>query len=255
MSAENFANGYTTVLQGAITAGATSLVVASASGAPSVPFKLSIDAEIVKVTAVAGTTYTVTRAQEGTTAAAHADGATVENLITAEPLNLGLVMAGTAFPASPATGDRFFRTDRNITYVWDGTRWLSHVIEMSFLAAVPPTASGQWNVDSVMARAAQWSATQEIFITDVGVSSHVSGTNGAGNYWSWRFRGVTPPYGATTIHTFTTVNDGNAVTRHSASLNVILDVAAHPMLDVFIFKTGAPGVVLGAPSLKYRLVG
>lgn len=33
--------------------------------------------------------------------------------------------SGTSFPGSPATDDRFYRTDRRIEYFYDGTRWLS----------------------------------------------------------------------------------------------------------------------------------
>jgi len=32
---------------------------------------------------------------------------------------------GTSFPGTPASGDRFLRTDRNIEYYYDGTQWLS----------------------------------------------------------------------------------------------------------------------------------
>lgn len=32
---------------------------------------------------------------------------------------------GTAFPVSPTAGDRFYRSDRDIQYFYDGTRWLS----------------------------------------------------------------------------------------------------------------------------------
>lgn len=32
---------------------------------------------------------------------------------------------GSSFPGSPATGDKFYRTDRNILYFYDGTRWLT----------------------------------------------------------------------------------------------------------------------------------
>ncbi len=38
----------------------------------------------------------------------------------------GLASAGgSSFPATPATNDRYFRTDRGIDYYYDGTRWLS----------------------------------------------------------------------------------------------------------------------------------
>jgi hypothetical protein len=45
--------------------------------------------------------------------------------ITAANVKVFMVPSGTSFPGSPATSDRYFRTDRNIEYVYDGTRWLS----------------------------------------------------------------------------------------------------------------------------------
>ena len=69
-------------LAGNITAGALSLVVASVRNFPVglVPFTIRIDTEYLRVTAVSGTTFTVTRAFNSTVAASHTDGATVELL-------------------------------------------------------------------------------------------------------------------------------------------------------------------------------
>lgn len=81
---ERFANDVATVLVGSITAGATSLVVASSSGFPSAGnFRVRIDDEILLVTGVGGTTWTVTRAAEGTAAAPHAGLAVVAHVLTA----------------------------------------------------------------------------------------------------------------------------------------------------------------------------
>lgn len=68
-----------TTLGGAITSGATSLTVASATGFPSSgSYNIVIDQEELTVTAGAGTTtWTVTRGINGTTAAAHSAGAVV----------------------------------------------------------------------------------------------------------------------------------------------------------------------------------
>lgn len=46
---------------------------------------------------------------------------------TGLPLATGIANygTGTSFPGSPASGDRFYRTDVNIECVYDGTRWLS----------------------------------------------------------------------------------------------------------------------------------
>lgn len=83
---ENFANTYQTTLNdaGGISSGDTSMVVASATGAPAANFRVLIDSELILVTAKSGTTFTITRGIEGTSAASHADGATVTHVLTAE---------------------------------------------------------------------------------------------------------------------------------------------------------------------------
>ena len=90
--AENFANTYQTTLNdaGGIDSSVTSLVVTSATGAPSANFRIKIDSELMLVTGVAGTTFTVTRGVESTTAASHADGAAVTHVLTAGGLDTHL---------------------------------------------------------------------------------------------------------------------------------------------------------------------
>lgn len=63
--------GQATTLNGAINSSVTALVVTSSSGFPATPFIAQIDSENIKVTVVAGTSWTVTRAYDGTTAASH----------------------------------------------------------------------------------------------------------------------------------------------------------------------------------------
>lgn len=50
--------------------------------------------------------------------------------------------AGTAFPSSPAPGQRFFRSDRGLEYYWDGTRWLStQLFTYQFMSMQTPSFS------------------------------------------------------------------------------------------------------------------
>lgn len=84
--ARNYSNiAFDTTLTAGIAAGDLTCVVASASGWPSVPFAAVLDPgsltieEVVQVTLVVGTTFTITRGFDGTTAAAHANGATVRH--------------------------------------------------------------------------------------------------------------------------------------------------------------------------------
>ncbi len=90
-----FANNFSTTLAASITDSATSLTVADAAGAPTLSdgdyFPLTLqdtsgDIEIVYCTATDGTTFTVTRGEEGTTAIAFAKGAICELRNTAGAL-------------------------------------------------------------------------------------------------------------------------------------------------------------------------
>jgi hypothetical protein len=71
-----------TTLSGAMTTTSTTLTVASAAGFPTFgSFTIRVDNEYMQVTAGAGTTtWTVTRGQQGTAAAAHSSGATVTHV-------------------------------------------------------------------------------------------------------------------------------------------------------------------------------
>jgi len=81
-----------TTLTSSVTNSSTSIVVAATTGYPtSYPFILALDyntsaEELVAVTNVSGLTLTVTRAYNGTTAQAHAVGAVVRHVITAQDL-------------------------------------------------------------------------------------------------------------------------------------------------------------------------
>ena len=127
MPVEQFANNAVTTLNGAINNSVTSLVVTSATGFSTVPqFRLIIDSEIMLVTAVSGTTFTITRGAEGTTAASHSNGATVAQILTAGGLGeaarrfsdydyLMPVMTG---PTTTVDGQDYSVTETN--YIADG---------------------------------------------------------------------------------------------------------------------------------------
>jgi hypothetical protein len=85
--AERLANNAQTKLAAAIDADDTTLTVLSASLFPdSGTFRIRIDSELLLVTAVAGTTFTVTRGAESTTATNHTSQTTVQAVLTAAGL-------------------------------------------------------------------------------------------------------------------------------------------------------------------------
>lgn len=116
--ARNYSNtAVDTTLTGAIGAGDGSFVVASATGWPAAPFAAVLDPglateEVVQVTNKAGTTFTVTRAFDGTSASAHSAGATVRHaaiagdftdLQTADSTNAAAIAAEAATRAADDT--------------------------------------------------------------------------------------------------------------------------------------------------------
>lgn len=81
---ELFVNDPGTVLAAGCSNNATTISVASSSGYPGTGnFRIKIDHEIMLVTAVAGTSWTVTRGVETTTATTHLSGAAVNHILTA----------------------------------------------------------------------------------------------------------------------------------------------------------------------------
>jgi hypothetical protein len=78
----NQADNIATTLNGAINNSVTSIVVTSSTGFPATPFVVICDFELMLVTAVVTTTWTVTRATEGTAAASHLTGAIVRQVVT-----------------------------------------------------------------------------------------------------------------------------------------------------------------------------
>ena len=92
MAVDLFANAANTTLTASMLAGATSLTVTSSTPFPAVTtaagtqFRVIIDAELFIVTNVTGLAWTVTPGAEGTTQAAHANGATVTAIATAGAL-------------------------------------------------------------------------------------------------------------------------------------------------------------------------
>jgi len=91
---ERFTNNGESTLGSGIDNAVTSLTVASASSFPTAGnFRIRIDDEIMLVTGVSGTTFTVTRASEGTAAASHSSGATVRHVLTAGAIAAALEWA------------------------------------------------------------------------------------------------------------------------------------------------------------------
>lgn len=117
MALRYYANAPATTLTTSCSSVATSIVVASTAGLPiSYPYTLILDRgtateEAVSVTAAGGTTLTVTRGIDTTTAYAHAIGATVVHGITAQDVREPNTHVNSINGVHGVTGDVVGRTD------------------------------------------------------------------------------------------------------------------------------------------------
>lgn len=116
MPAEQFANSASTTLNGAVASGDSTITVNSVTGFPTTPqFRIKVDSEVMLVTGISGSVFTVTRAVEAVggvqTAVSHSSGASVFHDLTAlsvfQAMPSGTVLDFAGFTAP--TG--FFFTD------------------------------------------------------------------------------------------------------------------------------------------------
>jgi len=116
-------------LSGSIDASQTSLVVASATPFPtSGTFRIRIGNELMRVTGVASTTFTVVRGQEGTTGASHASGVNVDYELTdgaMDAIRAEMYSSGTYAnrPSSARTGAIYESTDGFLLSRYNGSAW------------------------------------------------------------------------------------------------------------------------------------
>lgn len=128
---EQLANNPLTTLNGAINDSVTSLTVASAALFPTTgTFTILIGSELLLVTSVSGTTFTVTRGSESTTAASHSNGASVTGILTKrslEQFRQDLIPTGTfsSRPTTTPTGSLFLPTDSYYLQRYTGSGWTS----------------------------------------------------------------------------------------------------------------------------------
>ena len=131
-----------TSLTNDITNSQTTIVVGAVTGFPaSYPYTLIIDQdtlneEVVEVASRSGTTLTVTRGVDGTSAVSHTAGATVNHGVSARdfdepnlhvntPVDHINIVTSSTRPGSPSEGTIIYETDTNQYYGYNGSAWSS----------------------------------------------------------------------------------------------------------------------------------
>lgn len=159
---ERWSNGGGSTLNGSITSGDTSLTITSGTSFPSSgDFRVVIDSEIVLVTAVSGTTWTIVRGQEGTTAAAHSNGAGVDLFLTTGSLDRAYQDGFTLpdYPYNRILDQGVTATASSFTWYNQGSTTCADADDGGLIMTVPTEATPTVRGKYLTAPATPWKAT------------------------------------------------------------------------------------------------
>lgn len=158
--------------------------------------------------------------------------------------------SGTSFPGSPSTNDRFYRTDRQIEYYYDGTRWLS--TQLFTLALQNSTSQTTTFATDIIN---PWASVYSIYITDFAFMSRQSAGVSSANYFTCVLQNASDPATPTAISgTLSAINNtlDKYIQKRETSNVVVADTVTNFR---FLFtETGSATAILGA-AFNYKLVG
>ncbi len=164
----------------------------------------------------------------------------------------GSVPSGTAFPVTPATGDVYFRTDRGISYYWNGTNWLS-------VDTLTLDASGGSHGATVAAAVDIYlplDTTYDLYI-DRCVVSFFSSSITASAYWIYTLNKTTAPIVDTQLGSAVNIQSGANSTwlLRTITVGAVIVRGTWPMLHGILTKASTPGPTYSIATIYARMVG
>lgn len=107
-------------------------------------FRVLIDTEIVKVTGVSGSTWTIVRGDDGSTAASHTDGTTAYIIVTKAALN---ALVSIQSSDTEVSNQRILDFDGNFTVTDDSGNSRCKIAGTTFGEIITPPAIGSFTFD------------------------------------------------------------------------------------------------------------
>lgn len=169
------------------------------------------------------------------------------------------VPAGTAFPGSPSNNDRFFRTDTDLEYRYDGTRWST--VQLFTQNPTGPGAvlalSATGNVGRVNTELGTGTDIWlEKCVTQFFVASGASALSGSHKWVGTVVKLDTANNSGGTLDTINVDSGASAAWRTQiTTIGALLGTAAtYPAISFAWTKTGTPGNLSMVQTLTFRLV-
>lgn len=167
-----------------------------------------------------------------------------------EEASATLTTRAAEFPADPTEGQRVYRTDRDIEYFWDGTRWLS---TQAFSVACPDRLGSETASSNL--RAANPHLGTSLYIEQFTIGYYIVSGATAANYMTVQLRcrmtdGTTQDAGSA----LSTLNEALTAWKAKSSAAGTVVPATVAVFDAQVTVTGTTQTRMYA-SLTYRLVG
>lgn len=189
------------------------------------------------------------------TAARLAKGAAGANLSTYN----GAVAwnGGTAFPATPATGDRYWRSDLGMEFFYNGTRWLSTVLHSLDVGVVggtlPLSATGTIH----RVQSAPLRGGSDIWLETETTNFYVTGGTALGASHKWVGTYTKSAAGSSNVPITVTIDSGASDTWRTSTqaVNALQNNGTTYLAwSITWTKTGTPGTLIAVSTITYRIV-
>ncbi len=163
--------------------------------------------------------------------------------------------SGAAFPAHPADGQLFYRTDTRILYEYNSsvTRWLS--LDRKY---VPSSGPRVLNVSPGPVSGVQgfWPLFEDVYVESWITLVRLAATNNGSNFTTCTLNKQNPAKSDTSVASFTTAADSiNTNAVHNVSIAAVIAFASFPTLYLNLASTGSPTTSDVASYLILRSAG
>lgn len=170
----------------------------------------------------------------------------------------GGITSGTSFPGSPADNDLFYRTDLDLLFFYDGTRWLTTSL---FTLPIPVWAQATSGIVATQGSSLRGpippiSGGSDFYIVQSRLDFVVSGGTALSGSHKWvvTLNKTDTSFTETAIDTVTIDSGASSVYRETTSnINALLGTTSFDF-RVNATKTGTPGTLFILLALTYRIV-